>query len=297
MKLVELTCENCGAQLEVDLDRMIAYCPYCGQKLMINLDRMDTVLAEREKTKRLQMAYTYKEREAKRKSCMLGKGLFVGLTCLILFCFFLYWNENRKTELTKKAELTVDQKEEVLEREGTEEASERDAAGKISGRDTAEEITAREVLAGQKALTERTEGAVSELTDTAAAEKLEQIRTITDIQIATEDRDPNGQLGKQGGYTGCVFFRDSRVAQSDLASTGDAIDIGTDGGGSVELYAAEADAKRRDAYLASFDGTALSSGSHIVVGTVLVRTSCHLKASQQKEFTEEILEVLGLQRD
>ena len=76
MKLVELTCENCGAQLEVDLDRKIAYCPYCRQKLMINLDRMDTVLAEREKTKRLQMVYTYKEREAKRKSCMLGKGLF-----------------------------------------------------------------------------------------------------------------------------------------------------------------------------------------------------------------------------
>lgn len=87
---------------------------------------------------------------------------------------FLYWNENRKTELMKKAELTVDQKEEVLEREATEEAAQRDAAGKISGRDTAEEITEREVLVGEKALTEQIESAVSELTDTVIAEKLEQ---------------------------------------------------------------------------------------------------------------------------
>lgn len=91
---------------------------------------------------------------------MLGNGLFEGWIGPSLFCMFLYWNENRKIELLKKAELTVDQKEEVLEREGIEQAK----------------------------------------------EKLEKMRTIMEIQIVTEDRALNGQLGKQGGYTGYVFF-------------------------------------------------------------------------------------------
>lgn len=38
----------------------------------------------------------------------------------------------------------------------------------------------------------------------------------------------------------------------------------------------------RDKFLASFDGSVLASGSHTVVGTILVRTSDELTASQQK---------------
>jgi hypothetical protein len=119
-------------------------------------------------------------------------------------------------------------------------------------------------------------------------ERLEGIETITGLSAATEDNDPNGNLHKQGGYTAAIFFSSSQVNQDDVF--GDTIiEKGTDGGGSIEVYATAEDAESREAYLASFDGSILSSGSHQVVGTVLVRTSHNLTATQQNELTEQII--------
>ncbi len=36
MKLIKLTCDKCGASLNIDPDNRIAFCPYCGAKLLIN---------------------------------------------------------------------------------------------------------------------------------------------------------------------------------------------------------------------------------------------------------------------
>jgi hypothetical protein len=120
---------------------------------------------------------------------------------------------------------------------------------------------------------------------------------ITDIEIVTEDHDPNGQLGKQGGYTGCLYFRYSLVDQSQLyvaegTDVNSSIDIGTRAGGCIEIYATAKDAERRNTYLAGFDGGALSSGSHTVLGTLLIRTSSELKASQQKTLENAIISAL-----
>lgn len=49
MRLINLTCEKCGADLELDLDHITAYCPYCGNRLMIDVANIDKVLLEREK--------------------------------------------------------------------------------------------------------------------------------------------------------------------------------------------------------------------------------------------------------
>lgn len=85
MKLVNLRCDSCNAQMEVDLDNLMTYCPYCGRKLLIDVDHIDDVLKEKEKTKRnqdqsqenmfreqeqtkrTQIEYEYKEREDKRE--------------------------------------------------------------------------------------------------------------------------------------------------------------------------------------------------------------------------------------
>ena len=67
------------------------------------------------------------------------------------------------------------------------------------------------------------------------------------------------------------------------------IDKGTDAGGQIEVYATPEDAVKRDTYLAAFDGSAFSSGSHVVIGTCVVRTSNELKASQQNELTANII--------
>ena len=36
MKLIKLTCANCGAELELDADRKQAFCTYCGAKQLID---------------------------------------------------------------------------------------------------------------------------------------------------------------------------------------------------------------------------------------------------------------------
>lgn len=111
----------------------------------------------------------------------------------------------------------------------------------------------------------------------------------------TEDHDPNRNLGKQGGYIGCIFFRDSQVDQGKLSVSGDRddpIDVGTQGGGAVEIYNNADEAEARNAYLANFDGTILAPGSHYVFGTMVIRTSSELTASQQTELTDKIKEAL-----
>ena len=70
------------------------------------------------------------------------------------------------------------------------------------------------------------------------------------------------------------------------------VGAGTDGGGAVEVYANVDDANKRNDYLAVFDGTILTSGSHDVVGTCVVRTSHLLTASQQKTLEGEIADSL-----
>lgn len=129
--------------------------------------------------------------------------------------------------------------------------------------------------------------------DEFVMERLKLIGTITETAAVTEDHDPNGQLGKQGGYIGCIYFTDSQVDRSLIfAPSDDVIDTATEGGGAIEIFATKADAEAREAYLATFDGTAFSSGSHRVVGTCLVRTSIHLTASQQNTLTDQIEQVL-----
>lgn len=65
MKFVELTCQNCHAQLEMDLDKMLVYCPYCGKKLGVEIDDLSKVLLEREKTNRDKVKREYDIQEKK----------------------------------------------------------------------------------------------------------------------------------------------------------------------------------------------------------------------------------------
>jgi hypothetical protein len=124
----------------------------------------------------------------------------------------------------------------------------------------------------------------------AVGTAIQQIDTITEIGIVTEDNDPNHQLGKRGGYTGCLFFTDSNAPKIDGT---DIIERGTDGGGCIEIYANANDAKKRDKYLGSFDGSIFASGSHTVVGTLVVRTSSKMKISQQKKLESQLIDVLN----
>ncbi len=66
MKYIHLKCENCNADLNVDIDRGIGYCPYCGAR--VYADYSDSVLEEKEKTKRLNYRLRAETSKAKSKS-------------------------------------------------------------------------------------------------------------------------------------------------------------------------------------------------------------------------------------
>ena len=117
---------------------------------------------------------------------------------------------------------------------------------------------------------------------------LKNVKGVINISAVTEDNDPNGNLNKAHSYTAAVYFSHKNVNQKKVSGK-TVIEKGTDCGGCVEVYATEEDAKKRDEYLGAFDGTILASGSHIVIGTVVVRTSDKMKASQQKKVEKEVI--------
>ena len=122
--------------------------------------------------------------------------------------------------------------------------------------------------------------------------RLKTVKNIDKIEAATEEHDPNGQMNKPGGYTAQIYFSSPLVEDEYGIFTGDVIEDGTDCGGSIEVYKTVVEAQRRNEYLSTFDGGILSNGSHTIYGTIIIRTSEELTASQQKKFESEILSAL-----
>ena len=122
-------------------------------------------------------------------------------------------------------------------------------------------------------------------------ECLGKVTNVVNISAVTEDNDPNGHLNKPGGYTAQVYFSSNLVNQSSVFGT-TVIDKGTQCGGSIEVYSTVEEVKKRNDYLATFDGGILASGSHMVIGTCLVRLSDELKASEQTAMEKNIIKIL-----
>ena len=119
--------------------------------------------------------------------------------------------------------------------------------------------------------------------------RLGTVADVANIAPVTEENDPNGNLNKAGGYTSTVYFGTSLLGTDNLS--GDSlIDAGTVAGGAIETYKTAEEAETRNTYLASLDGMGwMSSGSHMVLGTMVIRTSDDLKASQQETLTNAIV--------
>ena len=128
--------------------------------------------------------------------------------------------------------------------------------------------------------------------NTFVESRLKEIDTISDVQSATEDNDPNQGLNKQGSCTAAVYFADNEV--TNPVAGADLVAKGTDAGGCVEVYKTAEDAKKRNDYLSAFDGlpTVINPGSHYVYGTVVIRVAASLTASQQNTLTQKIYEKL-----
>lgn len=128
---------------------------------------------------------------------------------------------------------------------------------------------------------------------------MQRILTVDDVADAravTEDQDLNGNLYKAGGCTSTIYFESKTVNQSDVYVSGEYADVlidkGTDAGGAIEVYKNVEDAEKRRDYLATYDGTIFANGTHTVIGTVLVRASNELTATQQKELEQKVIDAL-----
>lgn len=118
-------------------------------------------------------------------------------------------------------------------------------------------------------------------------EKIRNIDGITGCQQVTESLNPDGLLGKEGGYSACVYFTHAEINQNDVPGNS-IVAKGTDAGGAVEIYPTLADAQARVEYLASFDNTIFYSGSYAILGTMVVRTSYKFTDEQQFLITDAI---------
>lgn len=123
--------------------------------------------------------------------------------------------------------------------------------------------------------------------DNWVEDRIQRSAYITYSRCVTENDDPNQMLGKEGGYKGCVYFLTSLIDSSEVPGEG-VIGKGTDGGGCIEIYRDVTDAMARCKYLASFDNTILYTGSYVLVGTMIIRTSYLLSDDQQLQLTQEI---------
>ena len=118
-------------------------------------------------------------------------------------------------------------------------------------------------------------------------ERLSVIKEISGTQAVTTEQNPDGLLGKEGGYIACIYFTTPAAIPEEVP--GDSIvEKGTDAGGAVEIYATFEDAEARVEYLAGFDGSVLYSGSYGIVGTMVIRTSYKLSNENQIKMTNLI---------
>lgn len=121
--------------------------------------------------------------------------------------------------------------------------------------------------------------------------RIGEIEDVGDIESATEKNDPNEGLYVQGGYVADIFFASPLVLEEVDGES--ILEKGTAAGGSIEVFKTILNAQRRDEQLATYDGKGMeSAGSHVVCGTVVIRTSKHLTETQQAYLTNQIIEKL-----
>ena len=139
--------------------------------------------------------------------------------------------------------------------------------------------------------TQKEESRANSISEKEIINRLKTIPGVKGVQAATETNDPNGGLNKPGKYVSAIYFELENVDQSYFDANLDIVGKGTDCGGQIEVYANAEDAKRRDNYLANFDGTFFATFHHLC-GTMVIRLSDDLTATEQRNMKEAIIESL-----
>lgn len=221
---------------------------------------------------------------------------------VLLICLMVVISFTRCASEAKKAmDESVDTANELLEKDAepfdaetetalekavkTSEEAEDDDAYKQVKKDIDNAIKAyQDSVKQQKQVTEPKEKFL--------VERAKTVKSVTAVEAATEKTDANTLMNKKGGYYAYVAMKSSLI--DDSYDEGESpVEAGTEGGAVIEAFHTVKDAEARDAYLSEFDGSGmLSPGSHRVVGTLVIRTSDELSASDQKKLENRIVDAL-----
>ncbi len=122
---------------------------------------------------------------------------------------------------------------------------------------------------------------------------LHQLESVIGIEQDPEAGEGSIDVAKGKECIARIYFTSSLVDQSSFGEEESTLKKGTSAGGSIDVYANIEDAIARDEYLHGFDGSLLlDSGSHAVVGTIVIRTSEKLGEDEQIALTDSIVAVL-----
>jgi hypothetical protein len=125
----------------------------------------------------------------------------------------------------------------------------------------------------------------SEPTKRSAGQVIKQLQDagvpIDESQELTAANDPNELLGRPGQYTGKAFFHDARLPAEKNSLHPELIDA--DSGGSVEVFASEADAKKRADYVQAItESSGLFAEYSYLRGAAFIRVTGKLTPDQVK---------------
>lgn len=319
MKLVAFTCPGCGAQLSVDLNKKLATCQYCGATFPIDDEaqhirydnaeqagyefekgrlraQAEYAQSQRQRQYQAQTTLPYQPEQPKRKrrtwlwilgwiyifpvpltilvmrNKRLNEKLRMGIIIAAWVIFIALMITANESGIGSKTETTASTAEMSQQSEGT--TADTDAQASPTPEPA---VTGNDVTPGTNAAN-------------YVVSRLAQVEHVQEPTAVTEDHDPNGGLSKPEGYIAAVYFSCNLVEKEVKGD--DVIDRGTDGGGCVEVYRNEADAKKRDDYLGTAGNFLGLAGSHTVSGVYVVRTSRHLTKSQQSRLEKAIIEAL-----
>lgn len=180
--------------------------------------------------------------------------------------------------------------EEAAASAGTEESSSDDAADSTGAAESGEEAAASAGTA------ESSEQAEAQAGTTAGSEAAESAGTEA---ASNETAASTGTEAASGESASTAAAAEETAAPENPSGTAavkenniDVVMIGTAGGGAVEVFATEEEAKNRAEYIAFFDGSVMEAGPCLVEGTCVIRASRHLEAEDQQKLLREVRDAL-----
>ena len=179
--------------------------------------------------------------------------------------------------------------EEAAASAGTEESSSDDAADSTGAAQSSE-------AAASAGTAESSEQAEAQAGTTAGSEAAESAGTEA---ASSETAASTGTEAASGESASTAAAAEETAAPENPSGTAavkenniDVVMIGTAGGGAVEVFATEEEAKNRAEYIAFFDGSVMEAGPCLVEGTCVIRASRHLEAEDQQKLLREVRDAL-----